>query len=326
MKKILILIQILIFFYSCEIGKKMKDAEIAPEVREEMNLLTKQVIEGCAQNRPDKILEVSSKFFRKNFQDNLRTDIAQKGFVFDFGKYRTLNEFYLEGLIKGIQVKISSGSAAHDYFLRINPLSEKIYCSVGYFDTKDEQISLILVWMREADKWLLNYIHAGVIKIAHKDVIDWFDEVKLHYERGEVCDAGMKLMIVSNLLNKNLLPIIFNQEAELKEQGKKIINDINSHLKFPYVVDRIVSNPSVLRFIPIISGDTLLPVAQYVSGFGMHDEISLKNECDSLHNILGKIYKGIDKNNSKIIYQVFDRIPVDNQTPPHHTYVQEFKH
>lgn len=111
---------------SCQTGKTMKDTEIAPELRKEMSRLTKQVIEGCAQNQPDKILEVSSNFFRKNFQENLRTDIAQKGFVFDFGKYRTLNEFYLEGLIKGVQVKISSGSAAHDYFLRINPLSEKI--------------------------------------------------------------------------------------------------------------------------------------------------------------------------------------------------------
>lgn len=52
----------------------------------------------------------------------------------------------------------------------------------------------------------------------------------------------------------------------------------------------------------------------------------INNECDSLHKIWGKIYKGIDKNNTKNMYQVFDRIPVDNQTPPHHTFVQEFKH
>lgn len=325
MEKFVILVQVVFLLVGCNFGKTVKDSEIAPEIRKEIKALTEYVIECCVQNQPDKVLEVASSVFRNDFGESLKNDIAQKGFVFDSGKYKTLNEFYLEGLKKGVQVKISSGTDVHDYFLRINPSGEKMYCSVGYFDTKDEQISLILIWVREADKWLLNYMHAGVITIAHKDVIDWFDEVKLHYERGEMCDAGMKLMIVSKLLNKNLLPLIYNQEQELKAQGKQIINSMEAGLKFPYTVDQIASRPSVLRFVPIISGDTLLPVAQYVSEIEAGEDASLKSECDSLHNILGKIYKGIDKNNSKLIYQVFSSMPTDNRTPPHHTFVQEFK-
>lgn len=194
--------------------------------------------------------------------------------MFDKSKYRILNEFYRKGLKKGGRVNISSGSSdRHDYVLPVIPQSDEIFVSIGYFDTPDEQMSLILLWMKVADRWLLYNISAGVLMVGHKEMVSVF----------------------------------------------------RKQLVFPREVEIIASRPSILQVSPFVLGDTLFPMIQYLSGIDVQDSIALNRECDSLHSVLGQIYEGIDKNNKKIIYLPFDKIPQTNQTRPLHKFYRSFE-
>lgn len=246
--------------------------------------------------------------------------------MFDKSKYRILNEFYRNGLKKGVRVNISSGSSdRHDYVLPVIPQSDEIFVSIGYFDTPDEQMSLILLWMKVADRWLLYNISAGVLMVGHKEMMDWFDEARQHYERGKICDAGLKMMVVDHLLNKQLLPLINIHEQEVKSEAREMVSVFRKQLVFPREVEIIASRPSILQVSPFVLGDTLFPMIQYLSGIDVQDSIALNRECDSLHRVLGQIYEGIDKNNKKIIYLPFDKIPQTNQTRPLHKFYRSFE-
>lgn len=96
-------------------------------------------------------------------------------------------------------------------------------------------------------------------------------------------------------------------------------------LVFPREVEIIASRPSILQVSPFVLGDTLFPMIQYLSGIDVQDSIALNRECDSLHSVLGQIYEGIDKNNKKIIYLPFDKIPQTNQTRPLHKFYRSFE-
>lgn len=310
---------------ACHSGKTRKDDEIDLGLRKMLKQYNEQIIEGCYEKNPAKVLELTSKKFRQRFEEGLKQNIVTKGSVFDIDKFVLLNEFHCDGLMRGVHMDISSGSSGmHDYYLPVIPQSAEIYLTVGYFDTPEKQISLILLWMREKGKWRLNFIHAGTLMFCHKDVVDWFEETKLHLLKEEYCDAALKLMVVDKLLNKEQLPLIYLKEKEIKLQGKKMVSQIKEKLSFPDEINILASRPSVFQIFPNIRNDTLFPVVQYVSKIDAKDTISINKECDSLHRILGDLYKGIDKNHKSVIYQVFDKKPQTFGATPCYTFRKEF--
>lgn len=69
----------IILLSACHSGKTLKDDEINPALRKQLRQYGEQVIDGCAENRPDKVLDLSCDVFRERFEEGLKINIAQKG-------------------------------------------------------------------------------------------------------------------------------------------------------------------------------------------------------------------------------------------------------
>lgn len=130
--------------------------------------------------------------------------------MFDKSKYRILNEFYRKGLKKGVRVNISSGSSdRHDYVLPVIPQSDEIFVSIGYFDTPDEQTSLILLWMKVAYRWLLYNISAGVLMVGHKEMVSVFRKQLVFPREVEIIASRPSILQGSPfVLGDTLFPMI----------------------------------------------------------------------------------------------------------------------
>ena len=83
-----------------------------------------------------------------------------------------------------------------------------------------------------------------------------------------------------------------------------MMQELKSSLSFPDTIQEVGSRPCVLTMFPNIAGDSLMSVIAYLSE--LQDSVSVAKECEALHANVGRIYPGLDRNNSKIIDRVLD--------------------
>lgn len=305
-------IYLLIMIFLCNCNSKIteKNDEINVNLRKEIHLLKNQIIDGFVENQPEKILSISTEAFKNTAEEISKTDIYGPNYLIDKGDFLIMDEYYQKNLVKGIQTTISSGeSDTHDYFLSIIPSASEIYVSIGYFDVDNIQAGLGLVFVKQKEKWLLHYLNSGILRIAHKDVIDWFEEAQHDYEKGYWCNVVMKLGIVKQLLDKNKLLFKYKEENKIRKKAQEIFENVKGKIILPLEVTEVETNPSIFNVVPRIEGDTLYPLIKYVTKINSQDTILLNQECCSLHKIVSKLYPGIDTNIQRIFYQVFSSTP-----------------
>lgn len=318
---------VLLISYACSYSEMRQDSSIDSKIKIKMQQMTAQIIDGLVLNQPEKILESCSDSLRNMLQGAVEGMLSLYSPKFKDRNYKVLNEFHFKNAVVGKKIIVATGTTGiHDYYFNIMAQNPELFVETGYFDTPDEQNVLTTVWGKYGNDWKLNYIHIGLLSIGHRNRVEWYLALKEDFEKGYYCDAGLKFMLLGKLMSKNALPFFYVKEKEMREYCEYVYASLSQKIHLPMQITIVPSQPKIIHIKPVIRRDTLCPVISYISQISMTDSHLFKEECDALHTNIGKLFEGIDKNNSKIIYQVFDRIPVDNQTPPHHTFVQEFKH
>lgn len=183
--------------------------------------MVNQIIEGFTKNEPEKILDIATDAFKSVVEENLTENIFGPDYPIIANKYLIIDEYCQKNLRKGVQATILSERADnHDYILSVIPAANEIYVSIGYFDVPNIQCGFCFVFVKQNEKWLLNYLNAGILQIARKDVIDWFEEAQKDYKEGDLCNVALKLGIIKQILDKNKLPFKYIDERELRKKDR----------------------------------------------------------------------------------------------------------
>lgn len=305
--KNVILILVVGLLSSCYYSKTIKDGAIPEEITGAIQPRFEQFVEGCREGNPDKALEVASEDWRKQYGNQLMQAIAEHRDYFNLEKYVDVNRFYWTGTT-GRQVIFSNGSKTapgkYDYFFPVEPVGKEVYVSVGYFDLPNTQPSLILIWTKTEGQWLLTYVYGGKWSVGHKGLVDWFEAGSKNFEEGDYVDALLRLALANKFLGSGRLPLIYNNEKEIDRQYREMFLKIAEHYHVPDTIGEISTQPIVRRIIPEMVNDTLCPAVEYASG--LQDSVFVAKECEVLHANIGRIYRGLDRNNRKIIYRVLD--------------------
>ena len=287
---------------NARVGFVAQDGGIPSKIKEEIRPLFEQLVDGYKAGDREKVLALMPEDKRGKYESGF--SISEEKDMYVKEKYVVLNEFYQTGLKKGVPVNFNSGKDSHDYGLSLTPDGSEVYLSVGYFDLPEIQLGLIVVWIKVDGVWRLSGFQSGLLKLGQKDLVDWYEVCSTHYAQGDRYDAFIDLSVINQLIGEQRLPIIYQNEKVIREKSIQMMQELKTSLPFPDTIREVSSQPCVLTMYPNIEQDSLMPVIVYLSA--LQDSVSVAKECEALHANVGRVYPGLNKNNSKIIYRVLD--------------------
>lgn len=324
MKNTLIILFASIFITSCNVGGMWKDDNIDPDVKSEIHKLNYEIIDGFIENNPDKVFSVCSEDLVKKSKNEFTNLIYQVRQSFSKEDFKILNEFYQKNTSENAHTNVMTGiSGNHDYIIGFKTLNSEMFVSVGYFDNDLNQTCITMIYGKYGDKWKLNIMQVGTLRIMDKDAFDWYVEAKSKYEKGYLIDAANDIALSSQLIKPANQFWQYQKEKEIQEFGEKIMADINSQFTFPMTVDYVETKPQIFRIYPQGMNEGYFPMVQYTTTIDINDTTSLSRECDEIHSKIGELYNGINVDKKMIFYRAFKSIPTRNASVENYGFIRE---
>jgi hypothetical protein len=323
---ILTFIFIPLLITSCNVGGMWKDDNIDPNIKEQIHKLNFEIIDGFANNTPDKVFSVCSAKLLEQGKNDLSMLIHQVRQSFSREDFKILNEFYQKNTTTEAQTNVMTGiTGDHDYLIGFKALNKDMYVSVGYFDNDLNQTSLTLIYGKYGNEWKLNILQVGTLRIMEKDAFDWYQVSQQNYAKGYLIDAINDLVLANQLLKPANQFWQYQKEKEIQEFGQKVMAELNSKFTFPMAVDYVKTKPEIFRIYPQGIQEGYFPMIQYTTNIDLSDTLKLKRECDEIHNKIGDLYYGIDKGKKMIFYRAFESIPTGSIPVENYGFIQEIK-
>ena len=190
---------------NARVGFVAQDGGIPSKIKEEIRPFFDRLVDGYKEGDREKVLALMLEEKRKKYESGFSISAEKEMYVKE--KYVVLNEFYQTGLKKGVPVNFNSGEGKHDYVLSLTPDGSEVYLSVGYFDLPEVQLGLIVVWIKVDGAWRLSGFQSGLLKLGHKDLVDWYEACSAHYAQGDMYDAFVDLSVINQLMGEQRVPI-----------------------------------------------------------------------------------------------------------------------
>jgi hypothetical protein len=311
MKLNLLFISLLaIVLTACSLGETKKDKQIDPKIKNQIHELTNQIVDGLVENKPENVLVLCSDNLLKKKGDikilmQLLTGNLKKH------SFKILNEYYQKDASKKNMSTLNSGGPAdHAYQIRYESLNKEMYVVVGYFKDSMDQKCFTFIYGKNRSIWKLNNIQAGILKIMNKDAFDWYKLAKTDYDKGYYIDAVCKIGLSTQLLKPANHLWKYEKENEILSFEQKVTKKAYSVYHFPITVDSVSTKPVIFRVYDQNIPGGYFPSILYTTTIDMKDIPKLAVECNQIHKIIGKLFKGITTNNKMLLYRPMKTMPI----------------
>lgn len=309
-KVFLIAISILLSISSCITGSLWKNDNVDPKIKQQIHKLNNQIIDGIVENNFEKVASVCSDSLLENDKKGLLDFFSQVRPMIKKGQFEILNDFYLKNISDDpLRNAITGISGDHDYVIIYESKNSETFVSVGYFEGDLNQTCLTLIYYKQNKEWKLNNIQVGTLRIMNKDAYDWYLSAKAKYEKGYLIDAANDILLAKQILKPANHLWKYQKEEKINEFSQKLMTEINTKYIFPMAMNSVITKPQIFRIFPQGMNEGYFPMIQYTTSVDMNDSIKLSMECDEIHNNIGKLFSGIDKNKEMIFYRAYETLP-----------------
>ena len=310
---------------ACSLSETKKDNQIDPRIKNEIHTLNKRIVDGLVENKIQNILPICSDRLRdrkgevKRLMQLVKSSIKKSDF-------RILNEYYQKNAAKKGVATLSSGMGnIHDYQIRYDSRNKEMYVVVAYFQDSLYQKSFTFFYGKDNNEWKLTNLQAGALKITHKDAVDWYMQAKSEYQQGYLIDAMCHIGLATQILNPVNHMWKYAKEKEIQSFEQKVTKETYSKYNFPHAVDYVETKPVIYRVYSQIIPEGCLPLIQYTTSIDLKNVPALAAECKAMHEKIGQLFKGIDKNNKTIIYRPLKNAPTGTDTDNKYVFMMPTK-
>jgi len=288
---------------ACSFSESKKDNQIDPKIKNQIHVLNNRIVSGFVENNSQKVLVLCSDRLRDKRRDIKKLMDVLKGNL-KMQNFRILNEYYQKNTAKKNVGEVGTDdNPNHDYRIKYQAGNKEIYVVVADFEDSLYQKSFTFIYGKYGDDWKLNNLQAGIIKIRNKDAFDWYQVAKSDYQKGYFIDAICHIGLSTQLLKPGNQLWKYKNEDEIQSFEQKITKQIYGKYKFPLTVNDVETKPVIFRVYSQIINTGCFPLVLYTTSIDLKDIPALSLECREIHKNIGRLFKGIDINNSTILYQ-----------------------
>jgi hypothetical protein len=303
---------------ACSFKESKKDEQIDPVIKSQIHILNNQIVDGIVKNKPADIFFVSGKRLLEKRHDIEKLLLIVKGHL-KKQDFRILNEYYQKNMAKKHIAEVNSGEAdAHEYSIRYESLNKEMYVVVGYFKDNPDQKCFTFFYGKQGNSWKLNYIEAGIYKKMNKDAVDWYQLAQSDYKKGYLIDAMCNMELSTQLLKPANHIWHYAKEKEIQDFERKVSFEVYSKHPFPLTIDYVKTKPRIFKVFPQAMVDGYFPLISYTTTIDLGNSHELAMECNEIDKNIESLFKGLNKNNKKVLYRPYKTIPtgVDNSQQP----------
>jgi len=328
MNKFLFIISICSLILGCSIGasKSNYNDGIDTEIREEIIQLDKRIIRALNNVDRQKLKELMSQRLIDSLDTNTDEFLKKVGEIISTNDFQVLGHHHFTNTSSNINnTAISGVSSLNDYIISYIALNDEMFVSTLIIDEEYDKFLVTNIYGKYPDGWKLNILQFGQYTLYGRTAPEFYEIAKEKYNSGYLIDAANELLMGSKVKNPANKFWQYRIEDDIKQLYNKIISEINSMYNFPEVLDEIESKPKIINIYPKEVDEGYFPMIEYVTSVDLKDTVSTKLENDNIHQRIGSIYEGIDKDKQFIFYKAFSAMP-DGKTPiPTYGFVKELK-
>lgn len=310
---------------ACSMTETKKDKQIDPQIKNEIHTLNNQIVNGLVENRIENILPFCNDKLRERKGDLKKLTQIVNG-TLKKSNFRILNEYYQKNAAKKGIATINSGNGnIHDYQVRYDSRDKEMYVVVAYFEDSLFQKSFTFIYGKHNNEWKLTNLQAGILKIMHKDAVDWYLQAKSEYAKGYLMDAMCHIGLATQILSPVNRMWQYKNEKEIKLFEQKLTKQTYSKYNFPHTVEYVETKPVILRIYSQVMPKGCMPLILYITTIDLTNVPALAKECNAMHEKIGQLFKGIDKNNKIIIYRPLKNIPTGTNADNKYVFMMKNK-
>jgi hypothetical protein len=329
MRNILFLILALsMLFQSCKVGTSGSwiDENIPTELKNEINKLDKAVVKAVTDKNSDHLKANLSKVLIEKSGKDIDNLIEQIANVISNPNYQVLNQFYVKNTTTGVGNTVISGvGETNDYVIHYQALNKEMFISILIPQDSLDELIITNIYGKYPDGWKLNILQFGQYKINGRTAPELYLKAKSEYEKGYLIDAGNDMFLNSIVAKPANNFWQYQNEKEMKKFYETVMSEIKTKYVFPFTINEIKSAPKIVNIFPQGTRDGYFPMIEYLTNIDLHDTTKTKAENNLIHQSIGNIFEGIDKDKKFIFYKAFNEIPNGTKEVQTYGFVKELK-
>lgn len=292
-----------------------KDENIDQNLKNEIEALDKKVIEAVTTKNANLLKSIMSDKLLEKSGKNTEQLIEQASNIIPTTDFRILNQFKVNNSTTGIGNTVISGvSGLNDYIIHYQALNIEMFISILIPKNAYDEFIVTNIYGKYGDGWKLNILQFGQYKINGQTAPELYSTANKEFANGYLVDAANTMFLCSQVSSPANQFWQYQKEAEMKTLQETILKLINTEYSFPLTLEKIDSKPKILTIYPKGIQEGYFPMVEYFTNIELKDTIATRSENDQIHDLIGQIFNGIDKDKKYIFYKAFDEIP-DGKTP-----------
>ncbi|MEQ9286909.1 MAG: hypothetical protein RIG77_08380 [Cyclobacteriaceae bacterium] len=315
-------------FQSCNVGttSTWQDDNIEPSLKNEIEMLDKKVLEAVTTNNSELLKSIMSDKLLEKSGDNINQLLEQAGNVFTTTDYKILNQFQVKNLTTGIGNTVLSGiSGLNDYIIHYQALNEEMFISILIPKSAYEEFIITNIYGKYQDGWKLNILQFGQYKIDGQTAPELYSKANNKFDKGYLVDAANTMFLCSQVANPANKFWQYQKEDEMKALQETIMKSVNVEYSFPLTLEKVDSKPKFLTIYPKGIQEGYFPMVEYLTNIDLKDTAATKLENNQIHDLIGQIFNGIDKDKKYIFYKALSEMPDGKIPVPTYGFVKELK-
>ena len=325
-KQIVIILALFLGTQSCNVGTygSWINENIDSSIRNEIKELDDHLIQSVAENNSQALKKIMSDLLLEKSGNEIDGIVNHMNKFIDNTEYRILDQYYVKSTSKGISNTVMSGvSGENDYIIHYKAENEEMFISLLIIENGLDELLITAIYGKYPEGWKINIIQFGQIRINGMIATELYTEAKEQYEKGYLVDAANNMYLSSLVAKPANAFWQYQTENKMKEFFDEVVAEANKQYNFPLTLNNIDTKPQIISIAPQGMNEGYFPMVNYLTELDLKDTLSLKIENDKVHEKIGEVFNGLDKDKKYIFYKAWNEIP-DGKTPkPNYGFIKE---
>lgn len=319
-------------FSSCNFGAagSWANDNIDKEIKADISELNKKLFEKLVAKDMDGAKQLMASDLLKTAGKGIDTAIMAIRSRVNTTSFTIIDEYYTKNTATNINnTLLSTHGNDNDYIINYLALNKEMYVSLLIPAETDINFLILIVYGKYDTGWKINIIKAGEYSYFGKTAPDLYNQALKLQKQNNTIDAALAMVNASQIARPAADYLSYKKDKEMKTFFDDIIKQANTQYHFPITVDEIKTKPQIFSVTPQYISDKdkagIYPMVAYVSDIKLTDTVALKTENDAMQKVIGKLFNGIENNNTYLVYKATNQIPDGKTLVNHYGFIQKLK-
>lgn len=280
--------------------------QISSGKRADFHSLNDQAIKYLKANDANQLSFLESSALSQD-NNNLKT-IETISNDLNAANYTLFDEYYTVNKYKDYDTIKSVAAGIKNHTLVYPGEAQEMYIAFFIPKTGKDKNLITLMYAKYNYGWKIFSLDDGPYTFNGKTAPELFEKGEAQYAQKYLVDAVNTMALANSCLRPASI-WQYPNESDITNLYARVTYEANKQYKFPFVIQQVPTHPRIIRIFNQSTPGGYYPGIYYLSSVKLKDTVALKKENENIRKVIAGLIPGIDKDNKRLIYTVFNEMP-----------------